>query len=29
MVMGFEKRSKFGKWMDEQKGVNIFELERV
>jgi predicted transcriptional regulator len=29
MVMGFKKRSKFGKWMDEQKGVNIFELERV
>jgi hypothetical protein len=29
MVMSFEKKSKFGKWMDEQKEVNIFELERV
>ncbi|PAE41481.1 transcriptional regulator [Bacillus sp. 7884-1] len=29
MVMGYEKRSKFGKWMDEQKDINIFDLERV
>jgi hypothetical protein len=29
MVMSFERRSKFGKWMDKQKGVNIFELVRV
>jgi hypothetical protein len=29
MVMSFEKKSKFGKWMDVQKEVNIFELERV
>lgn len=29
MVMSFERKSKFGKWMDEQKGVNIFELVRV
>lgn len=29
MVMRFESKSKFGKWMDEQKGVNIFELVRV
>jgi predicted transcriptional regulator len=29
MVMRFRKKSKFGKWMDEQKGINIFELERV
>lgn len=29
MVMSFERKSKFCKWMDEQKGVNIFELVRV
>nr|WP_306074236.1 transcriptional regulator [Neobacillus sp. 179.-C4.2 HS]MDP5194207.1 transcriptional regulator [Neobacillus sp. 179.-C4.2 HS] len=29
MVMSFKRKSKFGKWIDEQKGVNTFELVRV
>lgn len=27
--MSFKRKSKFGKWIDEQKGVNTFELVRV